>query len=118
MLRAERLIALSFDDQTLESQGEPFKFFGDEEIVATEPRAATMIGACPHHAPADHGGRIEPRGVEHVRDERCGRGLAMTARNRDSVLETHDLGEHFGALEHRDLRRLGLQQLRVLGRDR
>jgi serine/threonine protein kinase/dipeptidyl aminopeptidase/acylaminoacyl peptidase len=36
MLRAKRLIALPFDDRTLEPRGEPFKFFGDEEIVVTE----------------------------------------------------------------------------------
>ena len=36
MLRSGRLIALPFDDQTLEHRGEPFKFFGDEEIVVSE----------------------------------------------------------------------------------
>jgi len=36
MLRADRLIALAFDEQTLERQGEPFKLFGDEDVVVTE----------------------------------------------------------------------------------
>jgi Tol biopolymer transport system component len=36
MLRADRLIALAFDEQTLEHQGAPFKFFGDEDVVVTE----------------------------------------------------------------------------------
>ena len=35
MLRAGRLIALPFDERTLESQGEPIKLFGDEEIVVS-----------------------------------------------------------------------------------
>ena len=47
MLRAGRLIALPFDDRTLESGGEPSKFFGDEEIVvtayATSPQGALVF---------------------------------------------------------------------------
>ncbi|UCH29722.1 MAG: serine/threonine-protein kinase, partial [Myxococcales bacterium] len=36
LLRTNRLVALPFDEQTLERRGPPFKFFGDEDVAVTE----------------------------------------------------------------------------------
>ena len=42
------------------------------------------VAAAPAHAAADHGGRVEARRVEHVRDQRGGRRLAVASRRRRS----------------------------------
>ena len=48
-----------------------------------------------------------PASREHRGDERRGRGLAVRAGDRDAVLHAHQLGEHLGARDHRDLQLAG-----------
>ena len=51
---------------------------------------------------ADDRRRIEPRALEHERDHRRRRRLAVRARDRDAVAEPHQLREHLGPRNHRD----------------
>ena len=79
-----------------------------------EPRAAALaLRARADHAPAHHDGRVEARHLEHVREERGGRRLAVGAGDGDAVLEPHHLGQHLGARDHGTPRRSASTQLRV-----
>ena len=66
-----------------------------------EPRVAAE-GAQP---PADHRRRIESGALEHQRDHRRRRRLAVRAGDRDREAQPHQLGEHLGPRNHRDLPR-------------
>ena len=69
------------------------------ELAASEPRVAAE-GAQP---PADHRRRIEPGALEHQRDHRRRRRLAVRAGDRDREAQPHQLRQHLGARNHRNL---------------
>ncbi len=81
----------------------------DHELAAAQPRAAAE-GAEP---PADDRRRIEAAALEHERDHRRGRRLAVGARHRDAVLQAHQLGEHLGARDHGDAAPGGFDDLGI-----
>ena len=56
-----------------------------------------------------------PASREDHRDHRRGRGLAVAARHRDAVLDAHQLAQHLGARDDRDVARAGGRDLRVVG---
>jgi hypothetical protein len=69
------------------------------------------------HAPADDYGWVQSSGRQDSGHHRRGGGLAVHARDRDSVLQAHQLGEHLGALNDRDVQLAGLGDLGVVGGD-
>ena len=70
----------------------------DEELALPE----TGVGAEPVHAAAHHHGGIEAARAQHRGHHRGGGGLAVGARDRDAVLQPHQLGEHLGPRDDRD----------------
>src|SRR5215470_7975106 len=85
---------------------------GHEELALPEPR----VGAEARH-PAAHDDRgIEPSLGQDRADHRRGRGLAVGARHRDAVLEAHQLGEHLGPRDRRNLALAGRLDLDVVAR--
>jgi hypothetical protein len=87
---------------------------GDQELAGAEAR----VRAERPHLAADDDGRVAARLAQHRADERGGRRLAVRARDGDAGLHAHQLGEHLGALDHRDLELAGAQHLGVRERDR
>jgi hypothetical protein len=68
-----------------------------------------------HAEPASHHHRgVEASFVEDERHHRGGRGLAVAARDRDPVLEAHQLGQHLGPRDHGDSRATRLHDLGVV----
>src|SRR5271165_2332847 len=64
--------------------------------------------------PAAHNyGGVKTSGGQHGGDHGCGRGLAVHTGNGDSILEAHELGEHFCALDDGDFSTAGFDDLRV-----
>ena len=61
------------------------------------------VGAERAQLAADDDGGIAARLAQHGADERGGGGLAVRAGDGDAVLHAHQLGEHLGARDHRDL---------------
>src|SRR5213593_1884307 len=88
--------------------------FGDEELALAQPR----VRAETRHPAADDDRRVEAALGQHGADHRGGRGLAVGARDRDAVLETHQLGEHLRAGDRRDLLPARGLDLDVVARDR
>ena len=86
----------------------------DEELALAEPR----VGAEAVDAPAHHHGGVEAARAQHRRHHRGGRGLAVGARDRDAVLEPHQLGEHLGARDDRDAALARRVDLHVVARHR
>ena len=91
---------------------------GDDRDRAVEPeKAAVAFVGLDHHpfavaesrvrpvivddAPVDDGG-IDAACIEHRRDHRGGRGLAVRAGHRDSGFEAHQLSQHLGAADDGD----------------
>ncbi len=70
----------------------------DQELALAE----TGVGAEAVHAAADHHGGIEAARSQHRGHHGGGSGLAVGARDRDAVLEPHQLREHLGPRDHRD----------------
>src|SRR5579859_1195693 len=64
--------------------------------------AETRVGAHGVHAPADHDRGIEPAGCQNRSHHAGGGGFAMHAGDGDPVFQTHQLGQHLRALDHRD----------------
>ena len=88
--------------------------FRHQELAPAEAGVRAEV----RHATADHDRRVEATLREHGPDHRRGRGLAVGAGHRDPVLEPHQLGQHLGPRNGRDLvlaRRLDLD---VVARDR
>ena len=81
----------------------------DSSASATRISPAPEAGVRPEGAglAADDGGRIEPRLGEDHRDHRGGRGLAVAAGDGDAVLDAHQLAQHLGARDDRDVARAG-----------
>ena len=87
-----------------------------DEIVAFAParvRETERIDAT-----ADHRRGIVPGGHQHRVHHRRRGGLAMRAGDRDRVLHPHQLAEHLGARDHRDLARARGFDLGVVALDR
>ena len=55
--------------------------------------------------------------VEQGRHHGGGRGLAMGARDGDTLLEAHEFGEHFGAAHHRQAPLARAHQFRIVAAD-
>ena len=84
---------------------------GDQDLAATEAR----VGPERARLAADDRRRIQPGVREDDRNHRRGRRLAVAARHRDAVLDAHQLAQHLGARDHRDVARARGQDLRVVG---
>ena len=85
--------------------------FRHHQLAASEPRVAAE---CPQPA-ADDGRRIQPRSLEHQRNHRRRRCLAVRAGDGDAEPEPHELREHFRPRDHRNLPPYGFPNLRVGG---
>jgi hypothetical protein len=83
----------------------------DDHVVALAELRVRAEGV---HLPADHRRRIEPGVGEEVRGERGRRRLPVRAGDGDAVLEPHELGEHLGAGDDRDLAAARLDDLGVV----
>ena len=59
-----------------------------------------------------------PASRRTVPEQRRGRGLAVRAGDRDAVLHAHQLGEHLGARDHRDLQLARAHHLGIRERHR
>ena len=55
------------------------------------------------HAAANDNGWIEAAAGEHSGNHGSGRGLAMHAADGDAVFQAHQFGQHFGALDDRNM---------------
>ena len=91
-----------------------FVGLGDQVLALAEPG----VRAEARHPPAHDDRRIVAALGEHGSDHRGGRRLAVGARDRDAVLETHQLGQHLGAGNRRDLSLARDLDLDVVPRDR
>src|SRR5499427_9471639 len=87
---------------------------GDEEVALAQAR----VRAEARHPTADDDRRVEAALGQDGADHRGGRGLAVGARDGNAVLEAHQLGEHLGAGDRRDLLPAGGLDLDVVARDR
>ena len=67
----------------------------DHVVAAAEPRVAAERA----QPAADDRGRIEPGTLEHQRDHRRRRRLAVRAGDCNAVAQPHQLGEHLGSRE-------------------
>jgi hypothetical protein len=81
------------------------------------PGAEARVRAEGVHLAADDDGGVEPRGARDGGDEGGRRRLAVGAGDRHRVLHAHQLGEHLGARDDRDLEGAGADDLRVRRRD-
>ena len=95
--------------QQLQERPVAFVRLGDHQLAASEPRVAAERA----QPPADHRRRIEPGALEHQRDHRRRRRLAVRARDRDAEAQPHQLGQHLGARNHRNLPPRRLAHFRV-----
>ena len=88
-----------------------FVRFDDNPVARAEPRVRpiSIDDAAVHHR------RIETSGVEQRRNERCRRGLAIRAGDRNALLEPHDFGQHLGASHERQFSRTRRFELDVAG---
>ena len=77
------------------------------------PRPEPRVAAEGAEPAADHGGRVEARALEHQRDHRRRRRLAVRAGDGDAEAQAHQLGQHLGARNHRHAARAGLDDLGV-----
>src|SRR6266850_5044742 len=87
--------------------------FGDEKLALPEPR----VRAEARHPPADDDRGVEAALGQDGADHRGGRRLAVSAGDRDAVLEAHQLGEHLRAGDRRDLALARRLDLYVVPRD-
>ncbi len=101
------------DGRKLEKRAIALVGLGDQVVRLAE----TRVRAHGIHAPADYDGRIEAARSEHGGDHRSGGGLAVHAGDGDAVLKPHQLGQHFRALDHRNMLLPGSGHLDVIGRD-
>jgi hypothetical protein len=79
-------------------------------------RAEARVGIRAVEPPADDEGRIQPRLGQHAGDQAGGGGLAVGAGDGDAIAKAHELGEHLGALDHRNAPPLRFEHLRVVAR--
>ena len=76
------------------------------------------IGAQGVHAPTDHDRGIEASGGQHRGDHGSRRRLAVHARDRNAVLQTHQFSQHLGAWNYRDVEFVRFDDFGILRRDR
>ena len=88
--------------------------FGDQEGPLPEPR---VCADRTDPAPDDHR-RVEPAVREKLPDHRRGRCLPMRPGDGDRVLDSHQLGEHLRARNHRDGALVRAKDFRIRFRDR
>ena len=84
--------------------------FGDQVLRLSEARVRSH-GV---DAAADHHGRIEAARGQHGCHHRSRRRLAVHAGDGDAVLQPHQLGQHFGALNHRNVQLVGFGDFGIL----
>ena len=82
------------------------------------PPAETRIAAERADTSADHGRRIQARTFEHERDHRRRRGLPMCAGHRNADAQAHQLGQHLGPRNDRDVAGPRLRHFRVVAGNR
>ena len=85
-----------------------------DEQIARSQSGPGRIGPGREHAAADDRRRIQAHCIEGVGDERGGRGLSMTARDGDSVLEPHHFREHLRSRNHGNVSGLGFAKLGIV----
>ena len=106
---------------------------GDDDDVGRklEKRAVAFVGLDHHPVPgpeprvgaigvddaAVDDRRVESGRLEQRRHERGGRRLAVSAGDRDALLESHQLGEHFGAANDRNAPRARRDDFRIVALD-
>ena len=83
---------------------------GDEDVAEAVVRARPRR----QQVAADHERRVGAAGLQRDDEHRRGRRLARAARHAGGAVVGHELGEHRGAVEHRDAARGGLEQLGVV----
>ena len=88
-----------------------FVRLGHHQLAAAQPRVAAERA----QPPADHRRRIESGALEHQRDHRRRRRFAVRACDGDRVAQTHQLREHLGARDHRNLPSRGFPHFRIRG---
>src|SRR5271156_4839615 len=66
-------------------------------------------------AAADDEGGIKSGGVEHGRDHGSGGGFAVRSGHGDAVFQAHELGQHFGARDHRNFQVVRFEEFDVVG---
>ena len=102
------------DGRELEKRAVALVGFGDQILRPAQPR----VRAHGIDASADHDGGIEAAGAKHAGHHRGGRGLAVHAGDGDAVLEAHQFGQHFGALDDGNFARARFQHFGIGGIDR
>src|SRR5258708_3294673 len=94
-----------------EEQKAAITFVGlDHEIFAA---AQACGGAGLIDSAADYKCGIEMRRREDRSDQGCGGGFAMSAANRDAVFQAHQLSQHFGARNYRNLKFVSFDDFRI-----
>jgi hypothetical protein len=86
---------------------------GHQHVAMAEPRVGPQRARL---AADDHRG-IQPRLGEDGGEHRRGAGLAVRAGHRHAVLDPHQLAQHLGAGDHRDVAAAGGQHLGVVRPD-
>ena len=86
---------------------------GDDEV------SFSQLGIAPEgvEPPANYHGGIVAGMDQDSRNHRSGGGLAVAPGYGDAVFEPHELGQHFGSRNHRNLPLLGLENFYVVGTD-
>ena len=88
--------------------------FGDQVLGLAD----AGIGAESIHAPANDDCRIKSSGGQDRGNHRGRRRLAVHARNRDAVLQPHQLSQHLSARDYRNVEFVGFDDFGILLRDR
>ena len=103
-------------DRRRELQKRPIAFvrFSDHVFAASEPRVAAERA----QPSTDHRRRIEPGPLQHQRDHRRRRRLAVRARDRDAEFQTHQLREHLCARNDGKMSPIRLDDLGIVCGDR
>ena len=87
------------DRRELQERAVALVGLGHQVLRLAQPR----VGAHRIDAAADDHRGIESAGGQHRRNHRRGRGLAVHAGDGDAVFQAHQLGQHLGALDHRNV---------------
>ena len=103
------------DRAELQEGAVAFVGFNHQKITLADARVGAAHGC--GLAPDDYRG-IEARGVENGRGHRCGGGFAVAARDRDAVLQAHQLGQKLAPRDQRDFQTPRFEQLGILWVDR
>ena len=101
------------DGRELEEGAIALVGFGDEVLGGAE----AGVGAEGIDAATNDDGGVEAAGGENTGHHGGGGGFAVHAGDGDAVLEAHELGEHFGALDDGNFAGVGLDDLRVCDAD-